>query len=967
MLVAARKSAWQSCLGAGFLLISVATGWAEPAVVKGEMLPTGQRLTPTAARGALFQSLDPGLPGFPEFRAGQAVAVRPSPDGTMLLVLTSGFNRLADASGRRSPEGSNEYVFIFDITGSAPRQRQVLRLPNTFQGIAWRPDGSGFEVSGGVDDTVHSFARAGESFAEMLPPVALGHAAGLGVGAKPLAAGLATSGDGRRLLIANYQNDSVTLVDLERRTVLHELDLRPGKLDRGQAGIPGGEFPLAVAWASARKAYAASQRDREIIVLSLADDRLAVSGRIKLAGVPTALLLDRAGARLFVACDNSDSVAVIDTAGDRASGEFPVTAPPALLPNPRRLKGAGPNALALAPDERTLFVSLGGLNAVAAVPLDPATRGNDARVAGLIPTGWYPTGVAASAAGDRLFIVNGKSNAGPNPGACRDSTATAFGAQNACSARHRYVWQLEKAGFLTLPVPGARELARLTWQVAANDNFAAARRKETSDARMEFLHQRIKHVIYVVKENRSYDQVLGDLEVGNGDPRLALLGWPITPNHHRLARDFVTLDAFFDSGETSNTGWQWTTAGRATDVMEKAAPVNYAGRGLQYDSEGLNRGVNVGLPQAERRVTRPDTPADPDELPGSADVAAPDAADGAAGAGYLWDAALAAGLSLRNYGFFGDFLMYDPQRPGAAPLIREPFAEQRPVFAATSASLQPHSDVYYRGFDQRYPDFWRIREWQRDFAGLIARNAVPSLMLVRLPNDHFGNFGEGIDGVDTVETQMADNDYALGVLMETVAKSAIAGETLIFVVEDDAQNGGDHVDAHRSIAFVVGPYVKRPAVVSRRYTTVNLLRTIEAVLGIPPMGLNDGLAAPMSDVFDEKRRSWSYEATVPAVLRTTRLPLPAQRASLGDPAPEGGCGALPPRSAAYWREQLGDQDYRAEDRLDTARFNAALWRGRKAGPAPPRNGRDLRGDRRGLLAAYRAAHGCAAHSLGEEP
>ena len=929
----------------------------EPASVSGEALPTGQRVTPAAARGAQFSLLDPGLPGFPEFRAGQAVALALSPNGATLLVLTSGYNRLADATGRRVPAGSNEYVFIYDVTGAIPQQRQVIELPNTFQGIAWQPDGHGFHVSGGVDDTVHSFTFDGDRFAKPLPAIALGHKAGLGLGTKPLAAGLAVSPGGMRLLVANYQNDSATLIDLDRRAVLHELDLRPGKLHRDQAGVPGGEFPLAVTWAADGKAYVASQRDREIVVLTVTEDRLSAAGRIKLRGVPTALLLDRDKARLFVASDNSDTVVVIETAQDKAIAEFPVAAPPALLPNPRRLKGAGPNGLALSSDERTLFVTLGGLNALAVVPLekggdadDRDARSSDApRVAGLIPTGWYPTAVAVGGKGDRLFIVNGKSNPGPNPGACRDTSATGPGTLASCVARNRYVWQLEKAGLLSLPMPDARELARLTWQVAANDNFAAAQRKGAGDARMAFLRRHIKHVVYVVKENRSYDQVLGDLEIGNGDPRLVLLPEPITPNHHRLARDFVTLDDFFDSGETSNNGWLWTTAARSTDFMEKEAPVNYAGRGLQYDSEGLNRGINVGLPLSERRAVRPEMPEDPDELPGAADVAAPDAADGAAGAGYLWDAALKAGLSLRNYGFFGDFMLYDPRHPDNAPLLREPAKEGRAVFSATKSSLAPWSDPYYRGFDMRYPDFWRIKEWQRDFADLLSRKAVPDLMLVRLPNDHFGNFADAIDGVNTVETQMADNDYALGVLVETVAKSAIAGETLIFVVEDDAQNGADHVDAHRSIAFVVGAYVKRHAVISRRYTTVNLLRTIEDILGIPPLGLNDGLAAPMSDVFDETALPWRHDAVVPAILTTTQLPLPPRHAAL----PLSGCGAVPPRSAAYWQEQLGDQDYSAEDRLDTERFNAALWRGRRAEPSPPQaTGRDLRRDRAALLAAY---------------
>ncbi len=807
------RSIW---IGRRAIVALLIGGLAGPAAAReGEALPTGQLVTPTAAPGAVLQALDPRLADFPEYRAGEAVALALSPDGATLLVLTSGFNRLADAAGRRSPENSGEYVFVYDVRSGEPRQRQLLRLANSFLGIAWSSDGKSFVVSGGGDDVVHRFRRDGDDadFAEDGPPIALGHKAGLGLGTRPVAAGLALDPDGRRFIIANYQNDSVSLIDLAERRVLQELDLRPGKLDKRQAGMPGGEFPVGVAWTGA-KAYVASERDREIVVLAVAGDRLAVSGRIKLRGEPTALLLDKSGARLFVAADNSDSVTVIDTAGDRVTSEFQVTAPRALLTNPRHLKGADPNGLALSPDERHLFVSLGGLNAVSVVALDAAphrdddgdgddddTAGPEAQVIGLIPTGWYPTAVTPSRDGKRLFVINGKSNAGPNPGACRDTT-TLGGSLARCFARNRFVWQLEHAGLLSLPMPDARTLARLSWQVAENDHFAAARRKSSAEALMDFLSRRIKHVIYVVKENRSYDQVLGDLDRGDGDPSLVLLGAALSPNHHRLARSFVTLDAFFDSGETSNNGWIWSTAARSTDFMEKEAPINAAGRGLAYDFEGISRGINVALPPEKRPLP------DLDELPGPADVAAPDAADGAAGAGYLWDGALKAGVSLRNYGFFGDFTIYDQRRPDAAPLLREPFAAEVPVFVATKAALAPVSDPYFRGFDMRFPDYWRIREWQRDFAALAARNALPPLMLVRLPNDHFGNFGEGLDGIDTVETQMADNDYALGLLVETVAKSAYARDTLIFVVEDDAQNGADHVDAHRSIAFVAGAYVK---------------------------------------------------------------------------------------------------------------------------------------------------------------
>jgi hypothetical protein len=184
------------------------------------------------------------------------------------------------------------------------------------------------------------------------------------------------------------------------------------------------------------------------------------------------------------------------------------------------------------------------------------------------------------------------------------------------------------------------------------------------------------------------------------------------------------------------------------------------------------------------------------------------------------------------------------------PPIRDPFAEKRQVFFPTKAALAPHTDPYFRGFDQTLPDLYRVKEWQREFAEQAASGAMPNLTLLRIAHDHFGSFGEAIDGVDTPETQFADNDLSLGAIIETIAASPFAKDTLVFVVEDDAQNGADHVDAHRSVAYVIGPYVRKKTVVSQAYTTVSMLRTMEDVLGLPPLGLNDGLADPMTEVFD---------------------------------------------------------------------------------------------------------------------
>jgi DNA-binding beta-propeller fold protein YncE len=466
---------------------------------------------------------------------------------------------------------------------------------------------------------------------------------------------------------------------------------------------------------------------------------------------------------------------------------------------------------------------------------------------------------------------------------------------------------------------------------------------------MALLRAHIKHVVFIVKENRTYDQVLGDLPVGNGDPNLAILGASLSPNHHALAANFVTLDNFYDSGEQSSTGWTWTTAGRVPDLLEKTAPVNYASRGLAYEAEEADRNIPTALDLAARRATNPAIPDDPDLLPGEALLAAPDADDDdAPGKGFLWNAALRAGLSVRNYGF-ADASVYDADVPGSVPLIRDPASEHHVIWTAADRQLASRSDPYFRGFDQKMPDYWRVLEWQREFAEQEASDAMPALTLLRLSHDHFGDFDKAIDGVNTVETEMADNDYAIGMVAERIAASKFRDSTLIFIIEDDAQNGADHVDARRSIAFVVGPYVRQHALVSTRYTTISMLRTIESVLGLKPLGLNDTLAAPMADLFDLSQKDWSFHAQAADVLRTTNLPIPADRFVAKSIA----SAACQPHDAAYWASAMHGQDFRTEDHLDAAAFNAALWRGLGTGAEPAdRSGADLRG-----IASARAGRG----------
>ncbi|HKP63452.1 MAG TPA: hypothetical protein VJV78_42245 [Polyangiales bacterium] len=910
---------------------------AEPEKPSGELLPTGFRITPRAAIGSKFERLIPNLPTRPEFAAGQAVTSVTSPDGRTLLVLTSGFNRNSGADGKSDPATSNEYVFAYDISAGEPQQRQVLQLPNTFSGIAFHPDGSRFYVSGGMDDNLHEFALEEGGWVERTPAIALGHTAGLGNGATPQAAGVAVNRSGTRALVTNFQNDSSTLIDLQARSVLAEIDLRPGK------GKAGGTYPY---WAVIRgddTAFVSSQRDNEIVVIDIAASKPRVVRRIAVANQPSRLLLDRAQRRLFVACSTADSVQVIDARRYRVIDEIFTAAPPVLSWDHTGLHGANPNSLALSPDEQLLYVTNGGMNSLAVIRL-----GERSRTLGLIPTGWYPNSVSLNADGSRLYVINGKSVPGPNPGACRATNSTSSDANLGCSAKNLYTWQLHKAGLLTLPAPTPAQLFQLTWQVAINNRFPGVVSYETHARTMAFLRSKIKHVIYVVKENRTYDQVLGDLPIGDGDPSLTLFPQTITPNHHALASTFVTMDRFMDSGEVSGDGWNWTVAGRTTDFTEKTVSVNYGGRGLNYDWEGTNRDVNVSLPTLELRLAaNPQSPPDADVLPGTNDVAAPDGPGGEIGTGYLWDAALRKGLSIRNYGFFGDGIRYgiEEGQPGHVPLVRDPQAQGIVQFFPANSALQDTSDPYFRTYDMRNPDYWLFREWEREFDGYVANGKLPALTFLRFPHDHFGDFAAAIDGVNTPDTQMADNDCAIGMLADKVFKSRYADDTLIFIIEDDAQNGGDHVDAHRSIAYVLGPYVKRGELVSTPYTTVSMVRTIVDVLGLEPFNAMVAFTPPMGEVFSPSPALAhpKYDAIVPEVLRTTQLPLPPPTAATASVRPRG--------DAAYWQRVLGDQDYSREDKLDEPAFNRALWRGLMGKKPYPkqRHGRDLRDDREKLL------------------
>ena len=818
----------------------------------------------------------------------------------------------------------------------------------------------------------------------------------------PMAAGLAISSDGQTLVVANYFNDSITVFTGGLNVWLSqwvadsgsaqggqgmlqgtELDLRPGKaVSSPTPGIPGGEYPFWVVLAGSSgpgaTAYVSSLRDREIDVVNLREACAngttgascvltaapVVSARIPVKGQPNKMTLNKAQTLLYVAEDESDTVDVIDLnpldKGSPSQNQpatvntvvetIPVIAPAADLVSfsLTQYTGANTNSVTLSPDEKYLYVTNGNLNNIAVVALTGTNHGD--QVAGLIPTGWYPNSVSLSNDGTWAYAVNMKSPTGANPNWCYNYGPSGY---PACAPANEYNPQLTKAGLLSFPVAGIlTQLPALTAQVTTNNRFASVESPDAA-AIMATVHSGIQHVIYIIKENRTYDQILGDLGRGNGDPALAMFGQAITPNQHNLAQTFVTLDNFRATAEVSYDGWSMSTSARTPDIIEHQYPVNYSQRGLALEGEGLNRSVNVALPTlAQRQASDPLMPGGAlspnvtggeDLLPGQTNADAPDGPNDEINTGYLWNNALRAGLTVRDYGFFIDTTCYN-EPPCQTPLAHDPYSTNTIVAPSSNVALMPFTDPYFRGFDPAFPDYYRYKEWEREFDTNYATGGLPNLTLVRFMHDHTGSFGTAIDGVNTPDLDVADNDYAVGLLVQKIANSIYANNTLIFVVEDDAQDGGDHIDSHRTTAYIVGAYVKN-GVVSTAYNTLDFIRTMEEVLGLPPMNLNDALATPMSDIFNTAPATWSFTATPAAILYCTKLPLSGPAQPCTNPTP----------NVAYWARVTKGMDFTDADLVDGGEFNRVLWKGMMGNrpyPSTP-TGLDLSQNREQLLARYR--------------
>jgi YVTN family beta-propeller protein len=936
----------RAILVAAFCLLA---GAASPTCRGGcaarQLLPSGQTIAPLAAPGSQLMALATGLRADGDADAAGAMSLSLSPDGSTLLLLTSGFNEeyhYPDGRPIRFPVRDpltgaisnittdlTQWIFVYHVAPDGGLQlSQRITIPDAFVGLAWAPDGARFYVSGGIDDRIAVYARRGETFAFDPPEVLLGHngnqtaplpsydggilartTAGKrdpGLGFSAMAAGLAISADGETLAVANLQNDSVSLIDARSRKVVRETALyRPG------SAAAHGEYPYGVAiltsaGSALQRIYVSSLRDGEVDVIGLIEGE-ATMGRIELGGEPNALLLSPDGSHLYVANGDLDEVDVIDTASDGLAARISLDRPA------QRYRGANPNGLALDERAQRLYVTLGGENAVAAIDLKTG------RVVGRIPTGWYPTSVAI--VGTRLAVTDGKGVAPPNPGfATLHMNASDRGFNP--THKNQYVLSLQKANLLSVPIPSDAELANLSRVVDEDNGFGTP---PTPNPVIASLRGKIRHVIYIMKENRTYDQVLGDLKGANGDPRIVVFPYPVTPNHHRLASQFVTLDNFYTSGDVSGDGWNWSQQGRANEYTMRLVPIDYENSVLPYDFSGQNRGVNTAMPTGGGRnpfdariTTLLDPSGDSTILPGDKDIAATD---------YIWDSVLRAGKSVRHYGMYADATYYQIGAPFYIPIVRDAYRRHVPQAPPCRPSLMARTDRYYRGWDLNTPDRYRYEEWKREFDGYVKHGDLPAFESIDLMMDHLGQFKTNVAGLDTPYLQVSDNDYALGLLVEAVSHSRYWRDTAIFVLEDDSQAGPDHVNPHRSVAYVISAYTRRRAVVHARYSTVTMLKTIEELLGIEPLGIFDANAPDMGDAFstrlDTRER---YTAVIPGDLCAP----PVHR----DLIPECASGLRArtavehsAHDAAWWIAHTAGMNFNRPDALDPQRFNALLATG----------------------------------------
>ncbi len=884
------------------------------------------------------KTLEEPVPGEPQRTNTLPVTLALRPDGKYLAVLNNGFGS-AESSYRQS-------IAVLDLASQQLRDFPDARLANNaqqtyFVGLAWSSDGNQLYASmasltdpegkkpgnTGNGIAVYRFTNGSltpDRFLKLpLAPLAKGRKNIYGAKYVPAGqtipypAGLVVVTHSGRdaLLVAENLADDAVLLDPHDGKVLQRFELGRGKV------VPSA-FPYTVvasndgirAWCSLWNGSSVAELDlrsgkvvREIALLPPKEETDPSSH-------PTALLLSQDQTRLYVTLANRDRVAVIATADGKVARYLDTRLP-------RQTYGGNyPIALAQSDDGKTLYVAESSSDAVGVFDLRESrgthAQANSDRAYYFIPTEWYPTAIAVH--GNDLFVATGKGiGAGPNSGT---ETLPLRGNKS----DHPYIATLVRGSLARINLSDTvRDREALTTEVVRSN------RMEGRTSQFTFAHGEnpIHHVIYIIKENRAYDQIFGDIKEGNGDSSLVMYGEDITPNQHKLARQFGVLDNFYDSGEVSGNGHPWSMAAITTDYNEKAWPVTYRGNQREYDFEGTVGDV-VPLTEGIPDVNEPAT-------------------------GYLFDNLARHKLTYRHYGEYIETHWcedleqnYTPAATGA-PTGKLPKCDRRdikpgeelppqmgggkspyqyviPLMAynvATKADLRNHFDPNYPDFKVEFPDQFRVDEFLHEFAGFVAAGKtgkgepLPSFALVRLPNDHTAGTKPGSP---TPNASLADNDLAVGRVVEAISNSPYWDDTAIFILEDDAQDAADHVDAHRSIALVVSkysPHTPQPFVDHNFYTTVNMVHTMETLLGLPPMNNNDAHAAVMAPLFTGAGDQPSFKADY----RNRDNGMIYQANARNAPGAEA--------AAAL--------DFSVADAADTQQLNAILWRAAKGDVAMP--------------------------------
>jgi YVTN family beta-propeller protein len=735
-----------------------------------------------------------------------------SPDGKHLVLALSGWRQ----------QGID---VVSRATGTLV---QHVEQPGAFVGLAWSNDGRALYVSGGSADAVYQYRWSPNATkpAVLTDSFALGHGASGQPGTR-YPAGVGISSDGRTLYVAENLSDSLAVLDLSTRRVVQRLG--------------AGRFPYAVGIARDGHVYVTAWGGSTVtaFVPDGGGGRLTREGIIEVGRHPSALVLNASGTRAFVASASTDRIAVVDTRARQVTGWL-------LDPPPDGVKeGSTPNALALSPDGSRLYAAEADNNAVAVFDLsakssDVASAHGTDQLTGRVPTQWYPTAVVPS--GDSLWVVNGKGRgAGPNPNGPVPSAPLARG------SRGYTLGQLD--GTITVLPANASgaELDALTRRVANANGW-------TTSTGPRAAYPPIEHVVYIIKENRTYDQVFGDLTQGDGDARLVFFPRDVSPNHHALAERFGLYDRFFVNAEVSAQGHMWSTAGYVTDYGEKTTPDAY-------------------------RSKRPDRE-DADDV----DIPA---------AGFLWNEAIKKNVSLRNYGERAEPV------PGADSVA--------PRYRASDEWMRPYTSSTYPPFDMAIPDQRRADAWIAELREHERTGQMPALETLHLPSDHTAGARRGSP---TPKAYMADNDLALARIVEALSRSQFWKSTAVFVLEDDAQAGPDHVDSHRSVLLVISPWAAG-GVLHRFVNTTDVLATVEEILGLGRLSQFDHFGRPLREIWRSAPDVRPFEALRPTQSMTE------QNLALDENA-----------------RRSDRLDLAGEDRADDDEFNRILWRAVKGNDIP---------------------------------